>query len=76
MTAGLCARCVLDACMRDSVHFMVGVWVVCGVVVGPILGSVAAKFNFVPIFEISCPVILIICNIDSTRDVKSNMGNR
>ncbi len=39
MATGLCAGCIPDACMRDLVCFMVGVWVVFGVVVCPIFGS-------------------------------------
>ncbi len=39
MATGLCAWCFPDSCMIDLVHFTVGVWVVFGVVVGPILGS-------------------------------------
>ncbi len=40
MVTGLCAGCIPDACMHDLVCFMVGVWVVFGVVVCPIFGSV------------------------------------
>ncbi len=39
MAEGISANRVPDACMSDSVGFMVGVWVVPGVVVSPVLGA-------------------------------------
>ena len=44
---------------------------ICFTCLGPLsiffTGSVAAKFDFTPIFDISCPVILNICNFDSAH---------
>ncbi len=37
LAEGLCAYWVPDTCMSTSVDFMVGVWVVFGVVVSPVL---------------------------------------
>ena len=39
LVQGLLARYVPDPCMHQSVCFMVGVWVVLGMVVGPVLGT-------------------------------------